>query len=135
MIRRMSTGSPQARTGSPASAIAAIVVKLPFCSSPVALPELFRLWRGKGTPSQVELAAEMVKILAGAFPGRAVHGGQKRNSRKRADALTLRAHEWTHNVRRPMTETKQLQRVRRLFAGYSPQFTRRLLSSSFHTCP
>jgi len=35
---------------------------------------LFRLWRGKGTPSQVELAAEMVKILAGAFPGRAVHG-------------------------------------------------------------
>jgi len=55
-------------------AIAAIVVKLPFCSSPVALPVLFRLWRGKGTPSQVELAAEMVKILAGAFPGRAVHG-------------------------------------------------------------
>jgi hypothetical protein len=54
--------------------IAAIVVKLPFCSSPVALPVLFRLWRGKGTPSQVELAAEMVKILAGAFPGRAVHG-------------------------------------------------------------
>ena len=55
-------------------AIAAIVVKLPFCSSPVALPVLFRLWRGKGTPSQVELAAEMVKILAGAFGGRAVHG-------------------------------------------------------------
>src|SRR6266853_209406 len=55
-------------------AIAAIVVKLPFCSSPVALPVLFRLWRGKGTPSQVELAAEMVKILAGAFPGRVVHG-------------------------------------------------------------
>ncbi len=55
-------------------AIAAIVVKLPFCSSPVALPVLFRLWRGKGTPSQVELAAEMVTILAGAFPGRAVHG-------------------------------------------------------------
>ena len=55
-------------------AIAAIVVKLPFCSSPAALPVLFRLWRGKGTPSQVELAAEMVKILAGAFPGRAVHG-------------------------------------------------------------
>ena len=49
-------------------AIAAIVVKLPFCSSPAALPVLFRLWRGKGTPSQVELAAEMVKILAGAFP-------------------------------------------------------------------
>ena len=54
--------------------IAAIVVKLPFCSSPAALPVLLRLWRGKGTASQVELAAEMVKILAGAFPGRVVHG-------------------------------------------------------------
>ena len=54
--------------------IAAIVVKLPFCSSPVALPVLFRLWRGRGTRSQVELAAEMVKILAWVFPGRAVHG-------------------------------------------------------------
>jgi hypothetical protein len=54
--------------------VAAIVVRLPFCSSPVALPVLFRLWRGKGTASQVELAAEMVKLLAGAFPGRVVHG-------------------------------------------------------------
>jgi hypothetical protein len=54
--------------------IAAIVVKLPFCSSPAALPVLFRLWRGKGTASQVELAAEMVRILAAAFPGRVVHG-------------------------------------------------------------
>jgi DDE superfamily endonuclease len=54
--------------------IAAIVVRLPFCSSPVALPVLFRLWRGKGTASQVELAAAMVKLLAGAFPGRPVHG-------------------------------------------------------------
>ncbi len=54
--------------------VAAIVVRLPFCSSPVALPVLFRLWRGKGTASQVELAAEMVKLLAGAFPGREVHG-------------------------------------------------------------
>ena len=54
--------------------IAAIVVKLRFCSSPVALPVLFRLWRGKGTASQVELAAEMIKLLVGAFPGRPVHG-------------------------------------------------------------
>ncbi len=54
--------------------IAAIVVELPFCSSPVALPVLFRLWRGKGTASPVELAAEMMKLLAGAFPGRVVHG-------------------------------------------------------------
>jgi hypothetical protein len=54
--------------------IAAIVVRLPFCSSPAALPVLFRLWRGKGTASRVELAAQMVKMLAAAFPGRAVHG-------------------------------------------------------------
>ena len=54
--------------------IAAIVERLWFCPSPVALPVLFRLWRGKGTASQVELAAEMVKLLAGAFPGRVVHG-------------------------------------------------------------
>ena len=54
--------------------VAAIVVRLSFCSSPVALPVLFRLWRGKGTASQVELAAEMLEKLAGTFPGRKVHG-------------------------------------------------------------
>ena len=54
--------------------IAAIVVRLPFCSSPVALPVLFRLWRGKGTASQVQLAAEMMKLLAAALPGRVIHG-------------------------------------------------------------
>ena len=54
--------------------IAAIVVKLPCCPSPVALPVLFRLWRGKGTASQVELAAGLTEILVKAFPGRRVHG-------------------------------------------------------------
>ncbi len=54
--------------------IAAIVVRLPWCSSPVALPVLFRLWRGKGTASQVELAARMLTILTAAFPGRIIHG-------------------------------------------------------------
>ncbi len=54
--------------------IAAIVCRVPFCSSPVALPVLFRLWRGKGTASQVELAAQMLGLLAAAFPGRDVHG-------------------------------------------------------------
>src|SRR6185437_3447341 len=42
--------------------IAAIVVKLPCCPSPVALPALFRLWRGKGTASQVQLAAELIEL-------------------------------------------------------------------------
>jgi hypothetical protein len=54
--------------------IAAVVVRLPWCSSPVALPVLFRLWRGKGTPSQVELAGQMLSLLAGAFPGPGIHG-------------------------------------------------------------
>ncbi len=54
--------------------IAAIVVRLPACSSPVALPVLFRLWRGKGTASQVVLAAGMLTTLTAAFPGRVIHG-------------------------------------------------------------
>src|SRR5712691_223344 len=54
--------------------IAAIVCRLPFCPSPVALPVLFRLWRGKGTASQAELAGEMMELLVRAFPGRQVHG-------------------------------------------------------------
>jgi len=54
--------------------VAALVVRLRFCSSPVALPVLSRLWRGRGTASPVELAAQMMTLLAGAFPGRVVHG-------------------------------------------------------------
>jgi DDE superfamily endonuclease len=54
--------------------IAALVVKLPCCPSPAALPVLFRLWRGKGAPSQVRLAAQMTELLVKAFPGREVHG-------------------------------------------------------------
>ena len=54
--------------------VAALVVRLRFCPSPVALPVLFRLWRGKGTASQPQLASQMVKELAEAFPGREVHG-------------------------------------------------------------
>jgi hypothetical protein len=54
--------------------IAAIVVRLPACSSPVALPVLFRLWRGKGTASHVVLAAGMLTTLTAAFPGRVIRG-------------------------------------------------------------
>ena len=54
--------------------ILAIVVRLPCCPSPVALPVLFRLWRGKGTASQVQLAAGLLGLLKDAFPGRTVHG-------------------------------------------------------------
>lgn len=54
--------------------IAGIAVRLPFCSSPVCLPVLFRLWAGKGTASPVELAGELMARIAAEFPGRPVHG-------------------------------------------------------------
>jgi DDE superfamily endonuclease len=54
--------------------VAGIVVRLPFCSSPVCLPVLFRLWAGKGTTSPVELAADLLGLVVAAFPGRRVHG-------------------------------------------------------------
>ena len=73
--------------------VAALVVKLPFCSSPVALPVLFRLWRGKGTASQVELAAQMMTLLAGAFPGRVVHGTG--DAAFHGEALAIEGATWT----------------------------------------
>jgi len=53
--------------------IVAIVVALPFCSHPVCLPVLLRLWRGKGTVSPVGLAAELISTLAHEFPDRTIH--------------------------------------------------------------
>jgi len=73
--------------------IAAIVVRLRFCSSPVALPVLFRLWRGKGTPSQVTLAAGMMNLLAAAFPGREVHGTG--DAAFHGEALVIEDATWT----------------------------------------
>ncbi len=63
---------------------AGIVVALPFCSRPVCLPVLARLHvpgrgrarkpRRQAAPaSTVSCAAALVRLLAGAFPGRAVH--------------------------------------------------------------
>lgn len=53
--------------------IAGIVVVLPFCRRQVCLPVLFRLWAGKGTPSHVDLAGEMRRVLAEAFPDKTIH--------------------------------------------------------------
>jgi hypothetical protein len=55
-------------------AVLAVVARLPCCPSPVALPVLFRLWRGKGTATPVRLAAELLTVVKDAFPGREVHG-------------------------------------------------------------
>ena len=49
--------------------VAGIVVRLPLCTAPVCLPVLMRLWAGKGTTTPVELAAQLLGLLAGAFPG------------------------------------------------------------------
>lgn len=54
--------------------IAGIVVRLPFCTAPVCLPMLFRLWAGKGTTTPVELAAQLLGLIAAEFPERVVHG-------------------------------------------------------------
>jgi hypothetical protein len=73
--------------------IAAIVVRLPCCPSPVALPVLFRLWRGKGTASQVQLAAELMTTLADAFPGRRVHGTG--DAAFHGEPLVIKGATWT----------------------------------------
>lgn len=53
--------------------VAGIVLTVPFCSHPVCLPVLLRLWRGKGTASPVRLAGELISVLAQAFAGRRIH--------------------------------------------------------------
>jgi hypothetical protein len=73
--------------------VLALVVRLRLCPSPVALPVLFRLWRGKGTVSQPQLAAQMVKQLAGAFPGREVHGTG--DAAFHSQSLVIRGTTWT----------------------------------------
>jgi hypothetical protein len=54
--------------------IAGLAVTLPFCTSPVCLPVLFRLWAGKGSPSPVTLAGELLALLTAEFPERVLHG-------------------------------------------------------------
>ena len=54
--------------------IAGIVVRLPFCTAPVCLPVLMRLWAGKATTTPVELAAQLMALLTAAFRDREVHG-------------------------------------------------------------
>jgi len=44
-----------------------------FLSRPLCLPVLCRRWQGKGTTSTVDLAAQLVTIIAGRVPGCRVH--------------------------------------------------------------
>ena len=58
--------------------ITGIVVRLAFCTAPVCLPVLMRLWAGKATTTPVELAAQLLKLITelitAEFPNREVHG-------------------------------------------------------------
>lgn len=85
MFRRSGRKVAEAHLGHDASApgrpftrgnrwvIAAIVVQMPFCSRPIALPVLLRLWRGAGTASTSDLAREMTGLILRAFPERRLH--------------------------------------------------------------
>jgi hypothetical protein len=54
--------------------VAAIVVRLPFCSRPVALPVLAKLVvKGTMSASRLWLARRMTAMLADALPGRDIH--------------------------------------------------------------
>ncbi len=53
--------------------VVGVVVRLAFLSRPLCLPVLCRRWRGKGTASTVDLAAQMITSIARRVPGRRVH--------------------------------------------------------------
>ena len=53
--------------------VVGVIVQVPFLSRPICLPVLCRRWQGKGTASTVELAAQMITVIAGRVPGRCVH--------------------------------------------------------------
>jgi hypothetical protein len=50
--------------------VAGVVVRLSFLERALCLPVLFRLWRPGQTGTQLELAAELIALIASAQPGR-----------------------------------------------------------------
>ena len=53
--------------------VVGIIVELPFLTRPVCLPGAVRLWRPKVGPSKVEIAADLVKLLAAWHRDRKIH--------------------------------------------------------------
>lgn len=53
--------------------VAGVIVRVSFMSRPLCLPVLCRRWRGKGSASTVDLAAQMITTIAGRVPGRGIH--------------------------------------------------------------
>jgi hypothetical protein len=52
--------------------ICAVLVRLPCCTRPVALPVLFRLWAGRGSATPIQLAVQLVELIAAACPDRRI---------------------------------------------------------------
>jgi hypothetical protein len=73
--------------------VAGIVVRLPFTTAAVCLPVLFRLWAGKGSTSPVELAGQLLGLVAAEFPDRVVHGVG--DAAYHGKALVVPATTWT----------------------------------------
>jgi hypothetical protein len=91
-------------------AVAGIVVRLPFCTAPVCLPVLFRLWAGKGTASSVEMAGELLTVITAAFPDRRVHGVG--DAAYHGKPLLVPGTTWTHDVDDPATGQRRPVRPR-----------------------
>jgi hypothetical protein len=53
--------------------VVGVIVRPSFLSRPLCLPVLCRRWQGKGTPSTVDLAAQMITTIAARVPHRRVH--------------------------------------------------------------
>ena len=53
--------------------VVGIIVELPFCTRPVCLPVMARLWRPKQGQSKVEIAASMIRLLAVCHHTRTLH--------------------------------------------------------------
>jgi hypothetical protein len=53
--------------------VVGVIMRPAFLSRPVCLPVLCRRWPGKGTASTVEIAVQMVTVIAGQLPDRQVH--------------------------------------------------------------
>src|SRR5438046_488175 len=70
-----------------------LFMALACCPSPVRLPARCRLWRGKGTASQVQLAAGLLELLVKAFPGRQVHGTG--DAAFHGEPLVIKGSTWT----------------------------------------
>ncbi len=53
--------------------VVGIIVRVPVVTRPICLPVLCRRWKGKGSASTVDLACEMVAVIAGRLSGRRIH--------------------------------------------------------------